>query len=333
MPDPITMAALTSAAAGVLGTNAVKMLLEPGHVRRMAEANRHKALMEAKTEGEVALIREHNRIAVEKARLQGERALEEARALLLPPVTASEKALEGEVIDAEYEVTDDGPKLLARARDRQTFQEAKRQLNMENVVLQAAEEIGEQKKSDDKPVDPDFAARFFDGVKDVSNEEMQKIWAKLLAGEVLAPGRFSMRTLDVLRNMSMREAAYLKELTPFIVDHSVIFSHIFVKLSKYPHNNIIQLAEAGILSQNDGTLQFRWVVEAGETISASLSGVRIQGTAETAFTTDVAVYKLTQAGSELCRLDSLPANAEYVERIVAWYRGFKLIVETQQTPL
>ena len=43
-------------------------------------------------------------------------------------------------------------------------------------VLQVADKIGSQRKSDDKPVDPDFAARLFDNVKDVSDQDMQRLW-------------------------------------------------------------------------------------------------------------------------------------------------------------
>ena len=81
------------------------------------------------------------------------------------------------------------------------FQERKRLANIRSVVESAAEELGDQEVPDHEP-DHDWTARFFDCVQDVSSEHMQKLWAKVLSGEVESPGRTSLRTLDTLRNMA-----------------------------------------------------------------------------------------------------------------------------------
>jgi hypothetical protein len=54
--------------------------------------------------------------------------------------------------------------------------------------------------------DADWVARFFGVVQDVSAEEMQALWGKILAGEIRHPGRLSLRTLDILRNLTTAEA-------------------------------------------------------------------------------------------------------------------------------
>ena len=41
--------------------------------------------------------------------------------------------------------------------------------------------------------------RFFDAVGNVSNEELQKLWGKVLAGEMQQPGSCSLRTMEVIR--------------------------------------------------------------------------------------------------------------------------------------
>ena len=62
------------------------------------------------------------------------------------------------------------------------FQEKKRQANIVSVVQDAAAELGGKEVPDREP-DPDWTARFFDGVKDVSSEDMRKIRTSILAGE------------------------------------------------------------------------------------------------------------------------------------------------------
>lgn len=322
--DPATLKALGGAAATFMGSTAVARLLEPYQVRRLAEANREKALLEARTEGEVALIREEGKLAVEKHRLGAAQELRELEAKQLPPANVSDVQT-GEVLDAEYEVTDDGPKLLQRAHERQTLQEAKRQVNLENVVLEAAEEIGDEKRTEEKPVDPDWTARFFDYAKDVSNEDMQKLWAKLLAGEVLTPGRFSLRTLDVVRNLSRSDAETFMQFCSYVVDGAIVYQAILDKSGVFPHVRIMQLTEAGLI-YGDSSLGFNWTVSAP--LDVNLTDMIIRLTPMGKFQTSVSAYKLTQVGAELCQVLAVPASSDYVRAVVAWYRGLGSTVKT-----
>ena len=59
------------------------------------------------------------------------------------------------------------------------FQEEKRQADIGRIVKQAALELGD-KEVQDHEVDHDWTARFFDDVQDVSSEDMQQLWAKIL---------------------------------------------------------------------------------------------------------------------------------------------------------
>ena len=102
------------------------------------------------------------------------------------------------------------------------FQEKKRQANIVSVVQDAAAELGGKEVPDREP-DPDWTARFFDGVKDVSSEDMRKIWTRILAGEVESPGRTALRTLDVLRNMTREEAEIFKSACEFIIDDFIFY--------------------------------------------------------------------------------------------------------------
>ncbi len=85
------------------------------------------------------------------------------------------------------------------------FQEQKRQLNIKSVVEKAAEQLGEKSVPDTEP-DHDWTARFFSDVQDVSSEEMQSLWAKILAGEVERKESTSIRTLGILKNLDQATA-------------------------------------------------------------------------------------------------------------------------------
>ena len=87
------------------------------------------------------------------------------------------------------------------------FQERKRQINITSVVRQAASQLGDKEVANNEP-DHDWTARFFSDVQDVSSEEMQSLWAKVLAGEVERAGSTSVRTLEILKNLD-RDTARL----------------------------------------------------------------------------------------------------------------------------
>ena len=96
------------------------------------------------------------------------------------------------------------------------FQERKRLANVRSVVEGAASELGDKEVPDHDP-DPDWTARFFDCVQDISSEEMQRLWARLLSGEVQRPGGTSLRTLETLRNLSNTDAEMFSNACSFVL--------------------------------------------------------------------------------------------------------------------
>ncbi len=124
----------------------------------------------------------------------------EARSELISP----QAALQGEVTIGEI------------IEQRVQFQEEKRQANIGSVVAQAAHELGDREVQDHE-VDHDWTARFFNDVQDVSSEEMQQLWAKVLAGEVERPGSTSVKTLGILKNLDKSTASLFREFSSICV--------------------------------------------------------------------------------------------------------------------
>lgn len=119
----------------------------------------------------------------------------EARATLVSP----DSIVQGE-LDIAQTVT-----------QRIQFQEEKRQRNIRTVVEHAALELGDKDVSNSEP-DHDWTARFFNDVQDVSSEEMQSLWGKVLAGEVERPRSTSILTLSILRNLDQATASIFRKL-------------------------------------------------------------------------------------------------------------------------
>lgn len=100
--------------------------------------------------------------------------------------------------------------LTQTINQRIQYQEEKRQRNIAAVVSLAADELG-HKEVPNSETNHDWTARFFSDAQDVSSEEMQTLWAKVLAGEVERPGNTSIRTLNILRNLDQNTARLFRK--------------------------------------------------------------------------------------------------------------------------
>lgn len=133
------------------------------------------------------------------------------------------------------------------------FQKRKRLANIKKVVDEAADILADKKVADHEP-DPDWTARFFNSVQDISSEDMQKIWGKILAGEVERPGKTSLRTMDILRNMTKKDAELFKKISAFVLGNGFIF-YERVSTNSYMnmnYDNILHLQNCGLI--NAGSL-------------------------------------------------------------------------------
>jgi hypothetical protein len=119
------------------------------------------------------------------------------------------------LVDAGLELTEvQLGSLKAQVAARVEYQEAKRQKNLQAVAQEARASL--PPLVDEGPVDPDWIARFFSHAQDVSQSDMQVLWGRLLSGEVAKPGTFSLRTLDLVRNLSINEAQLFSNLSKFV---------------------------------------------------------------------------------------------------------------------
>lgn len=93
---------------------------------------------------------------------------------------------------------------LIRAADRMAFIESRRQEVIESIIGQATQLL--PVAVSEEPVSEDWMVQFFECAKDVGDQEMQALWAKILAGEVTSPGKYSRRTLEVLKTLDRQDA-------------------------------------------------------------------------------------------------------------------------------
>lgn len=200
---------------------------------------------------------------------------------------------------------------------RLTFQEEKRQHNIESVVRGAAGELGE-KKVDDNDIDHDWTATFFSSVQDVSSEKMQDIWAKILAGEVESPGATSMHTLSILKSMSQKDAELFQRVSSFVIHNFILREKRFTEsIEQFPtYDDIVDLASHNLAHTGSGLTS---ILRGHGAIFFDEAGMYFRIYDDKKPTGELEIrfpsYILSKSGIELCRTIRDDLSEQYLRAV------------------
>lgn len=202
------------------------------------------------------------------------------------------------------------PSLEERTQDRLYFQEAKKQINIENVTAFAAEELRSEQSVTDEKLDEDWTTRFFKIAEEVSNEQMQALWGKILAGEIKQPKTYSLRTLELIRNLSKNEANTFMKVANFAIQAdkaNYLFRTNEDKLLSDTYNikyaDIALLIEIGLI-QPGTHVSYQLLQQStdGQKIFTSGNIIFIAKIKANTPTTNMPVNVFTNSGNELIKL-------------------------------
>lgn len=211
--------------------------------------------------------------------------------------------------------------LAERASQRFLYQEMTKQQNIEAVISKAHEELENAEEVSDEPVSHDWILRFFNLAGDVSSEQMQTLWARVLAGEVRKPGSFSFRSLQVLTMLSKEEAEVFKRVTPFVFHHGgrgFLFDKD-MSSKYYAYKELLTLSDCGLLSIDmTSVLKFSGLKN-GATFTAANVVCTVNSDEEDSFTLS-RVCHLTSAGTELLQLFNVEQNTDYIINLFKWFK-------------
>ena len=199
------------------------------------------------------------------------------------------------------------------------FQEKKRQANIESVVRDAAAELGDKEVPNRKP-DPDWTARFFNDVQDVSSKELQRIWSKILAGEVETPGRTSLRTLSILKNISKRHAEIFSTVAKYVVGSVIHQESLSASTDTLLSSFIVEMQELGLVH---GALNVHWkmgLVNDGTHVLKYCNNLLV---VEGQPGKEIAIrgYVLTGPGDEMTQFCVNESDLEYLKNFAKFLAG------------
>ncbi|MCZ4221876.1 DUF2806 domain-containing protein [Pedobacter rhodius] len=237
---------------------------------------------------------------------------------------ADAKAYEIEIIErAKSRALAEGKEIEAasfeRMQDRLLHREMKRQSNIDAISSVAAEQLSQEESVSEEPVSEDWTTRFFNMAEDISDIDMQALWGKILAGEVKQPKSFSLRTLELIRNLSKYEANIFLKASEYAIETSgasFIFkdSETSEKFLSYTERSI--LVEVGLLN-SDQFLSYQLLETPNDASLVMTSGNIILVTKKKAGTAvvNLDVYAFSKSGVELLKLLKPTVQMTYLSKL------------------
>jgi len=207
-----------------------------------------------------------------------------------------------------------------RAMHRFVEEEARQQENMEQITKKALPQL--KNESDPSRMEDDWVTNFFDKSRIVSDNDMQELWAQVLAGEANSPGTYSKRTVNFLGDLDKRDAELfvalcrfgwmVGEFVPLIFDAEAPIYNAkglnFMTLSHLDSIGLIQFNNISGFSRTGLSKTFR-VYYCGRPLTLTMAS-------ETDNKLSIGKVLLTRVGMELasvCRAPSVDGFVDYVK--------------------
>ena len=202
-----------------------------------------------------------------------------------------------------------------------TGKEIRRKENIDAVFHLALEDLENAKTISSTKTDSDWLTRFFNIVEDVSDDELRRVWGKILSQEIQLPNSYSLRTLTTISNLSKKEAELFAKIGSYIFDSKsccfLVRSHIDVLGGVVSYEDISLLMECGLikethelnlsyLSDNSSIQKYAFVYQdLAVILEVEKENLNI----------DIPIYELTTAGSEIYKILTIEKDMSYLQLV------------------
>lgn len=218
--------------------------------------------------------------------------------------------------------------LPERARKRLQLKQVRQQQNLESVLALAQNYCSEAATQEE--LDPDWYYSFMEMAEDIHSGKMQELWARILASELSRPGNFSLKSLNLLKQITAKEAQTFQRACSLLVKNKqqangmIIFGYsckasLFLfkdeqdamSLGRYglSYSEVLTLIDAGLLLSSElesgawapGSSHQFWFDNKPLNFKAKRGQLRMS------------YYRLSHTGFELSRLLGDRGNQAYLE--------------------
>ncbi|POG01124.1 hypothetical protein BGP84_00475 [Pseudomonas putida] len=127
----------------------------------------------------------------------------------------------------------------------------RKEINETKAII-FAEEILTNTSTDEpvnsKPIDDEWLFLWRENAGKTSNEDIQRLWGSVLAGEIKSPGSYSFRTLEFLKGITREEANIIQSVAPYVWENGFIWRNLNVlEQHGVSYESLLDLQALGIL--------------------------------------------------------------------------------------
>jgi hypothetical protein len=180
-------------------------------------------------------------------------------------------------------------------------------------------------------VSDNWLLRWRDCATSVSSEELHSIWGRVLAAEVRAPGQFSLRGLEFIKNLTPDEARAIALLSPFAVENFIPQNSKILDATGVTLEVLSEMQNIGVLTGVQPSPLTAKIRSIGT--DRFYCGLRCPGNTMLAVTADdpaklciVTVYFISGIGRQIMNLGASQPNEEMLAILVDEIKqqGFKV---------
>jgi len=212
-----------------------------------------------------------------------------------------------------------------------------KQRNRETIVQRAVKDIVDQavQISDaTEELDADWLNTFADLASTKSNEDIQSLWAKILAEKIRRPSSFSLQSLQSLAGVDANDAQLIHKYLSLAINNSYIFRFPeldFDELRKC--ENIGVITGTNLAAKSFSDLYKMEVIEFttdDQPIIFALKTKTIVAIPQAKMLVVIRVFRLTRFGSELSPLITKPdVNLKYEAAFLQYVHGLSMQIHIQ----
>jgi hypothetical protein len=253
----------------------------------------------------------------------GRKSLDEVcvRYLLPPPVSQQVSSL------TPSPALLDSPQIVDLSTRRLLSDSIRREVNVAKAVAQAELELKDDPhEPPPQSIGEDWLFRWRDYAGEVSSEQLQTLWGKLLAGELKSPGSYSLRALEFLKNLSPEEATDIARLSRFVVRDVIIRSQqAILDAEGVSFGFLLRMQDLGVIAGAEAvglTVTYK-SNEAERFIQVFRSHGRVLVVTheDASKTVRIEAYKLTDVGRHILRLGSFEPHDVYLRKVGESIKG------------